>query len=422
MGYITKDLLINFLFVLLPLFLVQMFYLLKYTQESERLKNWMLIFFPVLSIFLCMLFPATIAEGLIVDFRRIPFVLGVLYGGWPAALVLLIIILGMRFMIGGTGFFIALVIYPLLTAILLLIAKKYKELSLFQRVGINVLLLPLSESILLYLADLYFALSIPLSVQLTFFFLNVLGMLIVIILWETVSKNFELLDRVAKTKKLEVVSHLAASMSHEVRNPLTVTKGFMQLLHAQDLSQDTRKKYLDLGLQELDRAVDIINDYLMFAKPASDKKDHVNVYRELEQSIKVMESYCEPLNVRLKLQGKEEPSLTVLGENSKLEQCFINLIKNGAEAMADGGVVLVTISYSKDSVLVTVEDNGEGMTTDQIAKLGEPYYTTKNKGTGLGMMVSYSIIQNMQGKIKVRSKKGEGTCFIIRLPLSSTNS
>ncbi|TDL34894.1 two-component sensor histidine kinase [Jeotgalibacillus sp. S-D1] len=421
MGFITKDLLINFLFVLLPLFLVQMFYLLKYTQETDKLKNWMLIFFPVMSIILCMAFPANIAEGLIVDFRRIPFVLGVLYGGWPAALLLLSTILGIRFMIGGSGFFIALVMYPLLTVILLLIANKYKELSIFQRIGINVLLLPLSESLLLYIADLYFSLAIPLNVQLTFFVLNVTGMLIVIILWETVSKNFELLERVAKTKKLEVVSHLAASMSHEVRNPLTVTKGFMQLLHAQDLTHDTRKKYLDLGLQELDRAVDIINDYLMFAKPAAEKKDHVNVYEELEQSIKVLEPYCKPLNVHLKLKGEEEPSLTVLGEHSKLEQCFINLIKNGAEAMSDGGIVLVTISYSKDAVLVTIEDNGEGMTTEQISKLGEPYYTTKNKGTGLGMMVSYSIIQNMQGKIKVRSKKGSGTCFIIKLPLSSAN-
>ncbi|WP_203362637.1 ATP-binding protein [Bacillus sp. REN10] len=419
MEFVAKELLINFVFVLLPLFFVQMFYLVKYTRQSKKMKNWMVAIFPILSIVLCMSFSAEMMEGFVVDFRRIPLILGVLYGGPWLGLLLLALILMLRFLQGGDGFAIALLMYPLLTFFLIYLSKSYHMMSLKKRLLISIFVLPGSESLLLFMITQLFPVNIPGMIQLQLMLLNMTSLLIAMVIWEVIRQSFELMQKVAKAEKLEVVSHLAASMSHEVRNPLTVTRGFMQLLH-EDLPKEQRKEYLDLAIRELDRSVAIINDYLTFARPSIEKNEKIDICLETQRSMNVLTPHANMHGITIKRFIPAIP-IYVIGQTSKFKQCLINIVKNAIEAMPNGGEINVTIQDDHPSVHLMIEDSGEGMTTEQINRLGEPYFTTKSKGTGLGMMVSYSIIQSMKGEITVNSTKGKGTCFTITLPIGAEN-
>ena len=230
----------------------------------------------------------------------------------------------------------------------------------------------------------------------------------------TEKKRTEELAR--KSEKLEIVSHLAASISHEVRNPLTVAKGFMQMFY-EDLMEDSKKQHCDIAIQELDRAAEIINDYLMFAKPAIENKEMINIWHELQHAVTIVTPLANMNTVQIHLPLRSDEDGFVLGDRQKLQQCLINILKNGIEAMPNGGELQVLLHHHHSDLQIDIHDYGKGMTQEQINRLGEPYFTTKEKGTGLGMMVSFSIVKGMNGRINVTSEPLKGTCFSIKLPL-----
>lgn len=416
MSVVVKDLLVNFLFVLLPLFIVQMFYLLKYTKQLEHLKEWIVMIFPVLSMVLCMSFPAHIYEGFVIDFRRIPFILGILYGGYRFGFFLMALMLVIRFFVGGSGFYVALIIYPLLTILLSVLAKRYLQMAVRKRILLNVFFIPLLEAIFFIMVTKLLHIKVPVHIHLSIVAINMGAMLIIMILWENVRKILDLLQALVKAEKLEVVSHLAASISHEVRNPLTVSRGFMQLLQ-EDIPANKRVDYLNIAVRELDRAVEIISDYLTYAKPEAKGNEKIDVYEEIRHAVKVITPLANMNTVQIDLQRLDYEKLFILGERKLFEQCLMNILKNGVEAMPNGGTLQISLSYYHPIIQIDICDTGEGMTKKQIQRLGEPYFTTKEKGTGLGMMVSFSIIDRMNGKMSVSSEQGKGTCFSIEFPV-----
>ncbi|KIL45788.1 ATP-binding protein [Jeotgalibacillus soli] len=417
MELITKDLLINFLFILLSLFLLQMFYLLKYIYRLEKLKSSLFVLFPLISIILCMLFPFAIVEGFSWDLRRIPFILGVLYGGPKYGLFLLSFLLLVRFFIGGDGFYTVLLTFPLIAVITILVSKYYKKMSLKHKILTSGGLLLISNIFTFIALEEYFDIDVEASLWIQYFVISIIGMIITTILWEVIKTNFEVLERLIKADKLQVVSHLAASISHEVRNPLTVCKGFLQLSSgAQEVSPKT-KEYLETAIKELDRATEIINDYLTFAKPISEKKNKINICEEIQNVVNILNPLAHMNNVQILISGEKTDSLFTLGEKKQLEQSLINIMKNGIESMSKGGVLQIGAFYENPNILIHICDQGKGMTREQINRLGEPYFSTKENGTGLGMMVSFSIIRNMGGIINVESDEN-GTCFTIEMPAS----
>ncbi|HWO77725.1 MAG TPA: ATP-binding protein [Bacillus sp. (in: firmicutes)] len=230
----------------------------------------------------------------------------------------------------------------------------------------------------------------------------------------TEKKRTEELAR--KSEKLEIVSHLAASISHEVRNPLTVAKGFMQMFY-EDLTEDSKKQLWGIAIQELDRAAEIINDYLMFAKPAIENKEIINIRHELQHAVNIVTPLANMNTVQIHLPLRNDEDSFILGDRQKLQQCLINVLKNGIEAMPNGGELQILLHQHHSDLQIDIHDSGKGMTQEQINRLGEPYFTTKEKGTGLGMMVSFSIVKGMNGSINVTSEPQKGTCFSIKLPL-----
>jgi len=250
---------------------------------------------------------------------------------------------------------------------------------------------------------------------------------LVVILARRILENFEQVVKYSKqlevfnndlqrSEKMEIISQLAASVAHEVRNPLQVTRGFLQLLREKTTS-DKDQSFMVLAIDELDRASEIITDFLTFAKPQLENTTLLNISEELQQ----IEGILVPLAT---MQGgvikvELEDDLFVRGNSSKFKQALINIIKNSIEALDKEGVILIrTFTDNSNNVVICIQDNGEGMNEVDLARLGEPYYSKKTKGTGLGLMVTFRIIEVMQGKLEFTSKKGFGTEAIIQIPIA----
>jgi signal transduction histidine kinase len=226
------------------------------------------------------------------------------------------------------------------------------------------------------------------------------------------SKEQELFNiELQRSEKMEIISELAASVAHEVRNPLQVSRGFIQLLIEENEQQ---QPYLLMALEELNRASSIITDFLTFAEPEFDQVTRLNISEELRH----IEGILLPLtNLQKGIITIDVPQdLYVAGNSSKFKQAFINMMKNSIEALNDNGDIRVWAYEADDEVVIHIKDNGEGMSPMVLSRLGEPYFSNKTKGTGLGLMVSYRIVEVMKGSITFTSEEGVGTEVIIKFP------
>lgn len=228
------------------------------------------------------------------------------------------------------------------------------------------------------------------------------------------SKELEMFNNeLQRSEKMEIISELAASVAHEVRNPLQVTRGFMQLLG--ERSNQSQQEYLNLALKELDRASAIITDFLTFAKPELEQVSKLNLSEELRHVTGILMPLANIGGGTIKLDVPA--TIHIMGNSSKLKQAMVNLVKNSIEALSGEGMIKIWAYIEKGQAVIHVRDNGIGMDVDELARLGEPYFSNKTKGTGLGLMVTFRIIEAMKGKIHFTSHKGIGTEAVIRIPI-----
>lgn len=229
------------------------------------------------------------------------------------------------------------------------------------------------------------------------------------------SKELELFNNeLQRSEKMEIISELAASVAHEVRNPLQVTRGFMQLLG--ERSSPDEQEYLNLALKELDRASGIITDFLTFAKPELEQVTKLNLPEELRHVTGILLPLANIGGGTISLEVPK--TIHILGNSSKLKQAMINLVKNSIEALDGEGTVKIWAYTDKQQAVIHVRDNGIGMDMNELSRLGEPYFSNKTKGTGLGLMVTFRIIEAMKGRIHFTSQKGIGTEVVISIPIA----
>lgn len=221
-------------------------------------------------------------------------------------------------------------------------------------------------------------------------------------------------EKLRQTEKLSVVGQLAAGIAHEIRNPLTAIKGFTQLL-----KEDDDNGYADVMLNELDRIDGIINDLLILAKPEIRRFETIHLNQLLDNLIILLETQAIMNNIDLAIEYSHE-QIMLQCEPDKLKQVFINIIKNSFEAInEENGKVIVRCEKreKKEDVQITIIDNGVGIPVKRLEKLGEPFYSTKEKGTGLGLMICKKIIKDHNGSLHIASAVHEGTVVEIILPL-----
>ncbi|WP_404408786.1 ATP-binding protein [Jeotgalibacillus malaysiensis] len=417
MDVLTKDLLVNFLLMILPLLFIQIVYFYSYRNRLQKKEGKFAAIFPAISILLCLSFPFTMNEGFLWDLRAVPIVLGTLYGGYRMGIFLTTVALISRAILGGDGVLVSTITLGLIWILYLIFMNQFQRSKVPGKIMIGTLLVSFLVMCNLTLSYLIFDVLMPLDVWVTFTIINIVGLIVALILWEIIRTNFLILNDLIRAEKLSVVSHLAASISHEVRNPLTVSRGFIQMA-LQDHDEDSKQHYyLNTALKEIDHATDIINDYLTFAKPTSDHQDVIKIKEELNHSVNVIQPLANMNQVDIHLQDQLPDNALLLAEKKQFQQSLINIFKNGIEAMPDGGVLTISISQQTEVYIIHVSDQGYGMSEEEINRLGEPYFSTKEKGTGLGLMVSYSIIKASGGSVKVSSTKNHGTTFEIILPV-----
>lgn len=218
-----------------------------------------------------------------------------------------------------------------------------------------------------------------------------------------------------KSDKLAVVGEMAAGIAHEIRNPLTTLKGFTQML-GMDVSE-REKPFVDLMLSELNRIELITNDFMILAKPQAIKYQHHDLKVILEHVLSIIEPQATFNNVEIESHLESQQVFVICDEN-QLKQVFINIIKNALESMPKAGKLTVVMERTQNHcVSIKIKDTGCGIPTHVIKRLGEPFYTLKEKGTGLGLMVSFRIIEAHHGSIEFTSKENAGTTVEIILPL-----
>jgi two-component system, sporulation sensor kinase B len=232
---------------------------------------------------------------------------------------------------------------------------------------------------------------------------------------EDIFERTKLQQELQRAEKMNAIGQLAASVAHEIRNPMTVVKGFLQIFLAKNMSEEEHM-YLKLMIEELNRAETIINDYLSLAKPDLGKLEVIDSRDMAEKVMDLMTSYAM-MSKNISLHSEIKEDLKVRGNKNELKQVLINILKNGIEAMSDGGKLSLTLERKGSFGVFVIRDTGIGMTDEELSRLGTAFYSLKERGTGMGLMVCYQIIERMKGHIKVSSIKGEGTTFEIMVPL-----
>ncbi len=223
-------------------------------------------------------------------------------------------------------------------------------------------------------------------------------------------KTEELLN---KSDTLAAIGQLAAGVAHEVRNPLTVIKGFIQLFQ---INKEDQEKYFDLMLSEIERIEAILQEFLSIAKTDELSTEKKNLYQIFKNVVSLINTKAIMTNIQVELYADSKDIIIECSEN-QLKQVFINILQNSIEAMPDGGRISIHIKeIGKDGIIISVIDKGIGIPEERIKRLGEPFYSTKEKGTGIGLMLSYKIIESHQGNISIMSEVGVGTTVTIYLP------
>lgn len=411
-----NGLLINLLVILIMILLASFYHLSRQRVYKVQINIFPIYLISTFLIFLSLLLSVKLKDGFFYDLRFIPFLLGGIYGGRKMLPLLAITMIAVRLPFMGPGFFITVAITIISTVAIYYLTPNLSGKAWVKRVywftffsfGYSVLGL-LLPSIFFgfndYSAFLIYSATLTGS---TFF---------VFYLSEMIRTTYILQLEAIKYEKMQVVSQLAASMSHEVRNPLTTVKGFLQLINENPADAPTNTELSKIAVSEIDRATEVINQYLNFAKPHPDREVDVDVTREISHTQEIIMPLA--VNKGITVEAELLHQHSIKGDPNKLQQVLINVMKNGIEAMESGGALEIC-SYEEDGMLcIIIKDNGIGMTKEQITRLGEPYYSLKGKnGTGLGMMTVFQLVDGMNGTVRVVSKKNRGTSIILSFPIS----
>lgn len=215
-----------------------------------------------------------------------------------------------------------------------------------------------------------------------------------------------------RSEKLTTVGQLAAGVAHEIRNPLTTLRGFLQL---QQEKKVLVPLHIDLMLSELDRINMIVSEFLILAKPQAVHFQQRDLRHIVGDVVSLLDSQAHLFGIEFATHFSSVPAMVHCEEN-QLKQVFINVIKNAIEAMPDGGTITLEQHQQEDSIVIVITDEGGGVPEEMLPKLGEPFFTNKESGTGLGLMVSQRIIQAHKGSLEISSEYGRGAQVIIKLP------
>ncbi|WP_171038247.1 ATP-binding protein [Aquibacillus sediminis] len=219
-------------------------------------------------------------------------------------------------------------------------------------------------------------------------------------------------DALIRSEQLSFAGQFAAGICHEIRNPLTTIKGFFQLIK----EHKSNEKYFQVIEDELSRIEQITSELLLLAKPHSESRTKHDLI-EIIKSVKLLldsQAVMKAITLETVFYNEE---ILIECEDTKIKQVLINMVKNAIEVM-DQGEIIIEASIEQGEAVISIADQGPGIPQTLLPKIGEPFFTTKEKGNGLGLLVCFNIIKSHHGTIQIDSEEGRGTVFTITLPLA----
>ncbi|MEK3881918.1 ATP-binding protein [Paenibacillus sp. PL2-23] len=236
-----------------------------------------------------------------------------------------------------------------------------------------------------------------------------------------VSEYKQIEQSALQNDKLAMLGKIAAAIAHEIRNPLTSIRGFIQLLRPY-LLEVGKEEYARIILTEIDRANNIIYEFLNSSKPSAPMKQATSIEHLIREVVMLTESESLLRNCEITVESQLSDAMVSI-DIKQVKQVILNLLKNALDAVEEvrhnrRGKIDILLSSDGQYVRVIIKDNGNGMDKATMSRLFDPFFTTKEEGTGLGLSVSYRIIRNHGGAIRVDSQVGDGTEFSIYLPLA----
>ncbi|PFA67712.1 two-component sensor histidine kinase [Bacillus sp. AFS015802] len=362
---------------------------------------------------LCMLYPIETLGETHFDLRMIAILIATIYAGLLSGSIVLCCVIVFRYLIGGpyVAVGIAVSVLPFIIGIIfrkMLLKTQYKWLASTGIFLIHSLLYIMIINLFIPILHLPFY-----FIYFTIFYLTFLALVFII---EHLIRTNKQIEEMVYLDKLNMVGQMAASIAHEIRNPLATVRGFIQ--HLSEDSEDERlKRYSPLILNELDRTNKIITDYLSVAKPSGFHLSRLNLETVIGDCVDLLRPFASYSNTSIVFHGSG--SHYIKGDEDHMKQAFMNIIKNGIESIEGRGEISISLKEDpfSHSIIIIISDNGKGMTGEQLKKIGLPFYTTKTKGTGLGSMVTNKLIREMGGMIEYESELKKGTVVKIKLPL-----
>jgi len=219
------------------------------------------------------------------------------------------------------------------------------------------------------------------------------------------------LENETHLNQLASVGQIAAGIAHEVKNPLTAVKGFLQLLQ-----QESDSQYINIAQTELDNAITTLNNLLQVSKPELEDEElqSINLAVEIESILNLFQDKLYDITV---VKDFKDTETLIVGKKSQFKKAFFNLIKNAIESIEGKGTITLSHALQNNEVIVTIKDTGAGIPEEKLALLGTPFFTTKAEGTGMGLTQVFSAIYQHGGQVIVESKENQGTTFTIKIPL-----
>jgi two-component system NtrC family sensor kinase len=223
--------------------------------------------------------------------------------------------------------------------------------------------------------------------------------------------------QLVRSEKLAATGRLAASLAHEINNPLQIIHNSLQLLLTLPFGPDKQQEYLQMASEEVERLVELVTRILDFARPSRRKKQPADVNDAVEKALILTAKYLQHNDITLHRDlALDLPPVAAVAD--ELGQVFLNLVLNAVDAMPQGGTLRVSSRLSDDGRLeVTFTDSGPGIAPEHVERIFEPFFSTKEEGTGLGLNISYQVVEQYGGEITVESVIGEGATLTVWLPV-----
>jgi two-component system, NtrC family, sensor histidine kinase HydH len=233
---------------------------------------------------------------------------------------------------------------------------------------------------------------------------------------DTLQKKEKLEEQLARAEKLASLGQMISGVAHEIRNPLGIIRGTVQLMERDFKEVKGLEEYIKIVKEQSDRENRVIQELLDYARPSKQILSEMDINILIKSVLSFTNKYIQDKHVKPQLELADNlPKLVI--DCDKMKQVFVNIIINACEAMENGGNLCIKTSIEDRYVKIYFKDNGIGMDELQLKNLFNPYYTTKPKGTGLGLSISNGIVEMHGGNIEVRSKKGDGSTFIVSIPI-----